>query len=60
MGPQEKELITKIKNQNDKLVNYKHMKDTLKIEKKSFPSCLDRCSRAIHCETSHFNISGFI
>ena len=33
MGAQEKELITKIKKQNDKLVNYKHMKDTLKIEK---------------------------
>lgn len=33
MGPQEKECSTKIKNQNDKLENYKHMKDTLKIEK---------------------------
>lgn len=31
MGPQE-EFLTKIKSQNDKLVNYKHMKDALKIE----------------------------
>lgn len=62
MGPQE-EFLKKIKSQNDKLVNYKHMKDALKIEQspaKIFPSRWDHCNRLIHCETLHFNILGFI
>lgn len=33
MGPQEKEFPTKLRNHNDKLADYKHMKDALKIKK---------------------------